>query len=61
MSSPGSVILPTYNERHNLPIIVFLLCRMFRENGLQYEIVIVDDNSPDGTQDIALQLSLIHI
>ena len=60
MSSPGSVILPTYNERHNLPIIVFLLCRMFRENGLQYEIVIVDDNSPDGTQDIALQLAALY-
>ena len=26
-----SVILPTYNERKNLPIIVWLLARMFEE------------------------------
>lgn len=55
-----SVILPTYNERHNLPIIVFLLCRMFQENNLEYEIVIVDDNSPDGTQTIARQLAALY-
>ena len=55
-----SVILPTYNERHNLPIIVFLLCRMFQAHNLDYEIVIVDDNSPDGTQDIARQLAALY-
>ena len=55
-----SVILPTYNERHNLPIIVFLLCRMFLQNSLNFEIVIVDDNSPDGTQDIARQLAALY-
>lgn len=55
-----SVILPTYNERHNLPIIVFLLCRTFQENQLDYEIVIVDDNSPDGTQTIARQLAALY-
>lgn len=54
------MILPTYNERHNLPIIVFLLCSMFRDNKLDYEIVIVDDNSPDGTQDIAHQLAALY-
>lgn len=54
------MILPTYNERHNLPIIVFLLCRMFQEHNLDYEIVIVDDNSPDGTQVIARQLSALY-
>ncbi|WFD19596.1 dolichyl-phosphate beta-D-mannosyltransferase [Malassezia caprae] len=55
-----SVILPTYNERENLPIIVFLLCRMFQQQGLDYEIVIVDDNSPDGTQTIARQLAALY-
>ncbi|KAF2487740.1 mannose phospho-dolichol synthase [Neohortaea acidophila] len=51
-----SVLLPTYNERRNLPIIVWLLQRMFTENKLDWEILIIDDGSPDGTQTIAKQL-----
>lgn len=54
-----SVILPTYNERNNLPIIVWLLVRMFTDNGLEYEIIIVDDASPDGTLEIAAQLETL--
>ncbi|RGB25952.1 dolichol-phosphate mannosyltransferase [Rhizophagus diaphanus] len=55
-----SVILPTYNERNNLPIIVWLLAETFKENELDWEIIIVDDASPDGTQDIANQLINIY-
>lgn len=44
-----SVILPTYNERENLPLIVYMLYETFTLNGLNFEIVVVDDNSPDGT------------
>ncbi|KAK3690772.1 dolichol-P-mannose synthesis [Vermiconidia calcicola] len=51
-----SVLLPTYNERKNLPIIVWLLQQMFNENKLDWEILIIDDGSPDGTQTIAKQL-----
>nr|POE78595.1 dolichol-phosphate mannosyltransferase [Quercus suber] len=51
-----SVLLPTYNERRNLPIITWLLERMFTQNKLDWEIIIVDDGSPDGTQTIAKQL-----
>ncbi|KAL7558347.1 hypothetical protein ACA910_004013 [Epithemia clementina (nom. ined.)] len=51
-----SVILPTYNERENLPIIVFMLDQVFAKHNLQYEIVIVDDNSPDGTLQVAQTL-----
>lgn len=51
-----SVILPTYNERKNLPIVVFLLNDTFVQHGLEYEIVIVDDSSPDNTAEVAMQL-----
>ncbi|UZP39508.1 hypothetical protein NXS19_007324 [Fusarium pseudograminearum] len=51
-----SVILPTYNERKNLPIITWLLNRTFTENNLNWELIIVDDGSPDGTQEVAQQL-----
>ncbi|CAA9585513.1 MAG: hypothetical protein AVDCRST_MAG88-3877, partial [uncultured Thermomicrobiales bacterium] len=40
------VVLPTYNERENLPLMVEALHRL----GLPgLEILVVDDNSPDGT------------
>jgi hypothetical protein len=32
-----SVILPTYNERENLPIIFYLIDKMFQESKLDYE------------------------
>ncbi|KAI9831577.1 MAG: dolichol-P-mannose synthesis [Sarea resinae] len=55
-----SVILPTYNERRNLPIITWLLAKTFTENNLDWELIIVDDASPDGTQQIALQLQSLY-
>src|SRR5262245_48603111 len=42
------VIVPTYNERDNLPP---LLEQLLRVDGLR--ILIVDDDSPDGTGQIA--------
>ena len=54
--SKYSVILPTYNERKNLPILVYLLSKTFTEHKIDWEVIIVDDASPDGTQEIAKQL-----
>ncbi|KAI1933608.1 dolichol-P-mannose synthesis [Ophidiomyces ophidiicola] len=51
-----SIILPTYNERKNLPIICWLIEKTCRENELDWEVIIVDDASPDGTQEVAKQL-----
>jgi len=55
-----SVILPTYNERQNLPLIISLLTHTFTTHHLTYEVIIVDDNSPDGTALIAEQLQSIY-
>ncbi|KXS14030.1 glycosyltransferase family 2 protein [Gonapodya prolifera JEL478] len=57
VSSRYSVLLPTYNERENLPVIVSLLVATFVQHSIDWEIVIVDDGSPDGTQEIAEQLA----
>lgn len=62
MSAPKnlySVLLPTYNERENLPLILWLLDKCFTEAGLEYEVVIVEDSSPDGTYEVALQLQKV--
>ncbi|XP_069025317.1 dolichol-phosphate mannosyltransferase subunit 1 [Embiotoca jacksoni] len=55
-----SVLLPTYNERDNLPLIVWLLVKSFRESGFNYEIIVIDDGSPDGTLEVAKQLQKIY-
>jgi len=50
-----SLIIPTYNERDNLPI---LLERVHKAlDGVDHEVIIVDDNSPDGTWMVAEQFS----
>nr|CAH0112274.1 unnamed protein product [Daphnia galeata] len=55
-----SVLLPTYNEKDNLPIIVWLLIKSFTESGYDFEIIVIDDGSPDGTLDVAKQLQNIY-
>jgi len=52
-----SVVVPTYNERERLAELVETLIGTFRDAGLDGEVVIVDDNSPDGTGAIADALS----
>jgi len=51
-----TVVIPTYNEAENIPILLDRVFREFREHGLDGEVIIVDDNSPDGTWEIAQQL-----
>ena len=51
-----SVILPTYNERENLPIIFYLLDQTFTGAKLHFEVVVVEDSSPDGTLEVAQAL-----
>jgi dolichol-phosphate mannosyltransferase len=50
------VVLPTYNEAENLPRLVSALF-MF---PLDLNILVVDDNSPDGTGAIAEELAAKH-
>ena len=50
------VVVPTYNEIENLERIVGLI----REQPGGYHILIVDDNSPDGTGRLADELSSRH-
>ena len=54
-----SVIIPTYNERRNIGILYLLLREAFAHPSLrddEFEIIVVDDNSPDGTADVVAAL-----
>ncbi|XP_014672035.1 PREDICTED: dolichol-phosphate mannosyltransferase subunit 1-like [Priapulus caudatus] len=55
-----SILLPTYNERENLPIIIWLIVKYLDESGVDYEIIVIDDGSPDGTLEVAKQLEEIY-
>lgn len=44
-----TVIIPTYNERENIKEIVTKTFKAVKETGDNYNVLVVDDNSPDGT------------
>ena len=47
------IILPTYNEKENISNLLENLLVVFEKNNdYDMNILVVDDNSPDGTQDI---------
>lgn len=46
------VIIPTYNEQENITLIIDAILSLPKD----YDILIVDDNSPDGTADIVKDL-----
>ncbi len=48
-----SIILPTYKERDNIVELVQAIHHNLELGGFDYEVVIVDDNSPDGTAELA--------
>ena len=58
---PVAVIIPTYNERDNIELIVSRV----RNSAPDADILVVDDNSPDGTGEIADKLAMadqrIHV
>src|SRR6516164_3065989 len=47
------IIMPTYNERQNLEI----MAGRIRESTPEADLLVVDDNSPDGTGDLADKLA----
>jgi dolichol-phosphate mannosyltransferase len=51
-----SIVAPTYNEAENVPLLVALVHEVCSAAGLDYEIVIVDDASPDGTADVRMMM-----
>jgi dolichol-phosphate mannosyltransferase len=55
-----SIVVPTYNERDRLGDLVASVFRAYAAAGLPAELIIVDDNSPDGTGALADELAARH-
>ncbi len=59
MSRPDvSLIIPTYEESANLPILIERIATALA--GRSYEVIVVDDDSPDGTWLVAEGLAAHH-
>ncbi|PKL90601.1 MAG: dolichyl-phosphate beta-D-mannosyltransferase, partial [Gemmatimonadetes bacterium HGW-Gemmatimonadetes-1] len=50
------VVIPTYNERDNLPRIVPLVL----VQDPRIDVLVVDDNSPDGTGQLADEMAAVN-
>lgn len=48
-----SIIVPTYNEARNIDELLTRLFAALKPNYTPYEVLVVDDNSPDGTAQVA--------
>ncbi len=58
MPEPGvSIVVPTYREVENLPRLIPQAAAALSDRGWNWEIIVIDDNSPDGTREMLAQLS----
>lgn len=58
---PGiSVVIPVYRSEKILPELVGRLCQVLGNIASQYEIILVNDCSPDGSWETILQLAALH-
>ena len=48
MMSKAIIIIPTYNEKENVPIVLGKLLNL----SVRFDVLFVDDNSPDGTAEL---------
>ena len=52
-----SIIVPTYREAENLPDLIERIDAVRVEHGLDLEVIIVDDDSQDGAEDVVRKLN----
>ena len=49
-----AIVVPTFQERENVPQLIERLRRLL--SGLEWEIIVVDDDSPDGTAAVVREI-----
>ena len=55
-----TIVIPTYNERERIAELVNDVFAQCERSGVDLEVVIVDDNSPDGTGAVADELATMY-
>lgn len=52
-----TIVVPTYREAENLPLLCQEVHRVLSDQGIEYELLVVDDQSPDDTVSVAEALA----
>ena len=52
-----SLVIPTYNERENIGFLIKHVYAILRERRYSFEVIVVDDDSPDGTWEVVQEMS----
>jgi len=55
-----SIIIPAYNEKDSLPKLLQQISKEIPPLNLEYEIIVIDDGSTDGTDEILRELNRNH-
>lgn len=56
-----SIILPCYNEKGNIILLINKIHSILQTHNYDHEIIVVDDNSPDGTFDVVKNKALPYV
>ena len=55
------LLIPTYNEAQNIESLVSAITRAMRNNRTyKYDVLFIDDNSPDGTASLVKEATGVH-
>lgn len=60
MNKSLSVVIPTFNERENIQVLVPRILDVFSKNGIDGEVIIVEDPSTDGSEAVLRALEATH-
>ena len=58
--SKYSLLIPTYNERDNISLLIYMIDKILTKNKINYEIIIVEDSSPDKTIDCVKEMQKLY-
>jgi len=58
--SDSLVIIPTYNEKENIPRMLDTVMALTPKRGEAFHVLVVDDGSPDGTADLVREAQARH-
>ena len=57
LSSPVSIVVPTYHEAANIPTLADRIDAALAGQGVKWELLLVDDDSGDGSEAIVAELA----